>query len=85
MLLKMRDVSERLNISLSAAYQLASEGRLPVIATGPRGKAYRIDESDLLAFMAANKKHKGRSSKAEPGTKCNPRAEALLRRWAKDV
>jgi excisionase family DNA binding protein len=50
-LLRLSTVAQRLNVSLSTVYQLASSGELPVIATGAGGKGFRVSEEDLEAFI----------------------------------
>jgi excisionase family DNA binding protein len=50
-MLRLSQVAERLNVSVSTVYALASSGKLPVIATGAGGRGYRVTESDLQAFI----------------------------------
>lgn len=49
-LLRVNEVALRLNLSLSAVYQLVESGRLPSHCVGMR-KGIRIAESDLLAYV----------------------------------
>lgn len=51
MLLKLRQVAERLNCSLSNVYALTEKGELPVHRVGLR-KGLRIAEEDLTAYLA---------------------------------
>ncbi len=47
-LLRMQDVADRLNASLSWAYQLARREEFPVVRIG---RAVRVREKDLEAFI----------------------------------
>jgi excisionase family DNA binding protein len=60
MLLKLSEVSERLNCSISNVYALVDSGRLAVIRTGSYGKGYRVSEDDLLAFIDSCRKQETR-------------------------
>jgi excisionase family DNA binding protein len=51
MLLKLSQVSERLNCSLSNVYSLVQSGRLSVISTGANGKGFRVSEEVLERFI----------------------------------
>jgi hypothetical protein len=55
----MREVKERLNISLSGCYALVARKLLPVVATGAGGKGYRVTEADLAAFIESRKRGRG--------------------------
>ena len=80
-LLKFSQVAEILNCSLSNAYALGESGRLPIVRTGASGRGYRVAEEDLKRFI--NEGKKGRRI-APFSPKTNPRADSLLRTWAKD-
>jgi excisionase family DNA binding protein len=80
-MLRVHEVADRINSSISGVYRLIDSGELPVTPIGPSGKSYRVSEEDLTAWLNSRKRHKGRS--VQPSPKCNPRAESLLRRWAK--
>ena len=55
-MLRLNQVAERLNTSLSNVYALKDSGMLPVIATGAGGKGYRVSETDLAAFIEQARK-----------------------------
>lgn len=48
MLLTIKEVAERLKISLSLAYRLVATGEIPSYAIG---SCKRVEESDLLAYL----------------------------------
>lgn len=51
-LLKVKDVAERLKVSLATVYLLCSQGQLPHVRVGARGKGtIRVKEDDLAAFI----------------------------------
>jgi excisionase family DNA binding protein len=50
-MLRLTEVAERLNCSLSNVYNLIESGKLPIVPTGARGKGYRVTETDLQAFI----------------------------------
>ncbi len=52
MLLTVRQVAGRLNASLSTIYELIEDGSLPSYRIGRNGGAIRVDEGDLLAYLA---------------------------------
>jgi excisionase family DNA binding protein len=56
MLLKLNEVSQRLNCSLSNVYALVESGRLAAIPTGAGGAGLRVTEQDLAAFIDARRK-----------------------------
>jgi excisionase family DNA binding protein len=60
MLLKLSEVSQRLNCSLSNVYALVDSGKLPVIRTGGFGKGYRVSEDDLRTFIDSCRKQETR-------------------------
>jgi excisionase family DNA binding protein len=49
-LLKLKQVAERLNCSLSNVYSLAATGELPIHRVGVK-KGLRVAEDDLLAYL----------------------------------
>lgn len=55
-MLRLKQVAERLQCSLSNVYALVQSGRLPVVTTGARGKGYRVSEDDLAKFLAGGKR-----------------------------
>ena len=55
-MLRLRQVAERLNISVSGVHALVEKGLLPVICTGAGGKGYRVTEDDLAAFIESRRK-----------------------------
>ena len=69
MLLKLSQVSERLNCSLSNVYALVDSGKLAAISTGAAGKGYRVPEEELQRFIEEGKK--GR--RPHYPAKCDPR------------
>jgi excisionase family DNA binding protein len=69
MLLKLCQVSERLNCSLSNVYALVESGRLTVTITGAGGRGYRVTEAELNRFIDAGRK--GRNI-APPSPRSNP-------------
>jgi excisionase family DNA binding protein len=64
MLLKLNEVSQRLNCSLSNVYSLVQSGRLAVISTGATGKGFRVSEDELLRFIKEGRR--GRRPSAWP-------------------
>ena len=50
-LLTVAEVSGRLRISLSAAYELIQRGTLPCHRIGPRGGAIRVSLDDLESYL----------------------------------
>jgi hypothetical protein len=54
--------------------------KLPVVATEASGKGYRVTEEDLQRFIDEGRKGR-RTAPFSPTT--NPRADTLLRKWAK--
>ena len=53
MLLKPKQVSDRLNVSLSTVYGLVESGRLGCHRIGQGRGAIRISEDDLAAYLQA--------------------------------
>jgi excisionase family DNA binding protein len=53
MLLKPRDVAQRLNVSLSTVYGLVESGKLACHRIGCRRGAVRVSEQDLDAYVAS--------------------------------
>jgi excisionase family DNA binding protein len=56
MLLKLREVAQELNTSVSNVYGLIARGALPVVRTGANGKGYRVDAADLSRFIEEGKR-----------------------------
>jgi excisionase family DNA binding protein len=75
MLLKMSEVSERLNCSISNVYSLDQCGRLSAICTGATGKGYRVAEEELQRFM--DSRQHARAPQPWP-EKTNPRSKGKL-------
>lgn len=50
-MLRLSQVAERLNTSLSNVYALKDSGRLPVVSAGAGGKGFRVLEADLENFI----------------------------------
>lgn len=53
MLLTVKDVAERLNVSVSTVYEILQSGLLPCVKVGLRGGAIRVSEDDLNAYITA--------------------------------
>ncbi len=51
MLLTVKDVAERLNVSASCVYQLVESGRLPHHRIGLGRGAIRFSEDDIAGFL----------------------------------
>ena len=68
-MLKLSEVAERLNCSLTNVYALKDQGQLTVVATGAGGKGFRVAEEDLKKFI-----DEGRRARriAPPLPKCVP-------------
>jgi excisionase family DNA binding protein len=50
-MLKLSQVADRLNCSLSNVYNLVASGKLTVTPTGAGGKGYRVAEAELQRFL----------------------------------
>jgi excisionase family DNA binding protein len=57
-MLKLSEVAQRLNCSLSNVYALVESGRIIATSTGAAGKGYRIAEEDLKMFIDSRRKGK---------------------------
>jgi excisionase family DNA binding protein len=57
-MLKLNQVAERLNCSLSNVYSLVASGKLAVTPTGAGGKGYRVAEDEFHRFV--NEARRGR-------------------------
>lgn len=55
MLLTVKDVAARLNVSISCVYQLIEAGKLPHHRIGLGRGAIRCSESDIAEFLASNR------------------------------
>lgn len=66
MLLTVKDVAARLNVSLSCVYQLVEAGRLPHHRIGLGRGAIRCSESDLSEYLAGNRESSQVSESARP-------------------
>ena len=75
-MLKLTQVAERLNISLSGCYALVATKQLPVVATGAGGKGYRVTEQDLADFIENRKKGRGPDSWSR---RADPRSPRLFK------
>ena len=51
-MLKLKQVSQRLNCSLSNVYALVESGELAHTPVGANGKGIRVSEEQLKAFLA---------------------------------
>ena len=87
MLLSIREVADRLNLSVSAVYALRDAGLIAVIRRGV-SKGYAVDESELERFVTERtgeqrKKTPSfpRSTKPTPGTFTHLNGEKLLKAW----
>jgi excisionase family DNA binding protein len=49
----VKEVAERLHVSLTVVYQLCASRQLPHLRLGPKRGAIRIREQDLQTFLAA--------------------------------
>jgi excisionase family DNA binding protein len=61
-MLRLSQVAERLNCSISNVYSLIEQGRLVAICIGANGKGYRVSESDLQSFLTEGRRHPGRDA-----------------------
>ena len=52
-LLTVRELAERLRVSLATTYQLLKQGKIPPIRVGARGGGLRVRVSDVEQFLAA--------------------------------
>ncbi|MGE0758371.1 MAG: helix-turn-helix domain-containing protein [Pirellulaceae bacterium] len=52
-LLTVRELAERLRVSLATAYALLKQGKIPPIRVGARGGGLRVRVSDVERFLAA--------------------------------
>lgn len=83
-LLRVNEVAQRLNLSLSTVYQLVESGRLTSHCVGMR-KGIRVAESDLLAYVEQCRS--ARRQRPAPAPKKNGSpfkhldAERLLDAW----
>ncbi len=55
MLLTVKDIADRLKVSVSCVYQLIESGRLAHHRIGLGRGAIRVSESDLSDFLASNR------------------------------
>jgi excisionase family DNA binding protein len=55
-MLKLSDVAQRLNCSLSNVYALVESGRLDAVQIGATGKGYRVTEEELQRFIESNRR-----------------------------
>ena len=55
-MLKLSQVAERLNCSLSNVYNLVASGKLTVTPTGASGKGYRVSDDELQRFLSDARK-----------------------------
>ena len=83
-LLRVNEVGDRLNLSLSAVYQLIESGRLPSHCVGMR-KGIRVAESDLLAYVEQCRSARRQAPASAPRKNGAPfkhlDAERLLDAW----
>ena len=56
MLLTVKQIAERLNVSVSCVYELISEGILSCHRIGPRRGSVRVSEEELSRYLDACKK-----------------------------
>lgn len=57
-MLKLRQVAQRLNCSLSNVYALVESGELAHTLVGANGKGIRVSDDQLKAFLAEREKKK---------------------------
>lgn len=53
-LLTVKELSERLRVSLATAYELVKRGKIPSIRVGMHQGSIRIRQSDLAFYLAAS-------------------------------
>lgn len=68
-MLRLREVAERLNCSLSNVYALIEQGRLATVSVGAGGKGYRVAEAELQRFLAERRRHLGKETPTSPKNK----------------
>lgn len=82
--LRVNEVAQRLNLSLSTVYQLIESGRLPSHCVGMR-KGIRVAESDLLAYVEWCRSARRQAPAPAPKKNGSPfkhlDAERLLDAW----
>jgi excisionase family DNA binding protein len=66
MMLKVSDVSRRLNVSPGCVYELVARGRLPCHRIGLGRGAIRVREEDLNEFLAATRMARGEEAPRLP-------------------
>lgn len=83
-LLRVSEVADRLNLSLSTVYQLIESGRLPSHCVGMR-KGIRVAESDMLAYVERCRSVRRQAPAPAPKKNGSPfrhlDAERLLDAW----
>lgn len=87
MLLSIREVADRLNLSVSAVYALKNAGLIAVIRRGV-SKGYAVDEAELERFVAERTLERRKeipafpkSTKPTPGTFTHLNGARLLKAW----
>jgi len=65
-MLKVSEVSRRLNVSQGCVYELIARGRLPCHRIGLGRGAIRVLEEDLNRFLAATRREKGEEAPRLP-------------------
>lgn len=64
MLLTVKQVAKRLNVSLSSVYELIHDGALTSYRIGRNGGAIRVSDDDLEVYLA--KSRTGEASSTKP-------------------
>ena len=67
-MLRLREVAERLNCSISNVYALKDAGLLAVIRTGAGGKGYVVEEAEVERFIRERREHPGKNAPPPPAT-----------------
>jgi excisionase family DNA binding protein len=65
-MLRLSQVAERLNCSLSNVYALVEQGKLHAVSVGANGKGYRVSETELELFLSEGRKHPGKDAPSFP-------------------
>ncbi len=66
--LTLEEVADRLGVHYQLIYRLVRDGELPAIRLG---RVYRVETTDLEAFLQASKTARVRSPGAEPPAACS--------------
>jgi excisionase family DNA binding protein len=73
--LRVKDVAQRLDCSISTVYGLVSDGLLACIRVGIRGGAIRFTEEDLQAYVQSRRVEGKATPDPKPAPNLNQPAE----------